>query len=272
VANGYLQAGDAALSRLPVNRVKALAAYDRARAVRPNDLALRRRLLDRYVNLEAYRKAAECLPGPPSSDPALFLAGGQILLYSHRPQEGAALLQLALNATQPNSLARAWTQNNVGYVLADAGYDLPDALRLTQAAAEALAEQSVVIDSVGWAHYRLGHYEEAAFHLEYALRHLRQPTFALWEWLSPGRRGWMLLSAQEIQSLPTIEYHLGAAYARLGRVAGAQRLLRRSVQHDPYYAPAREELRKLRFQLPPAWDEGRLVSAPTPAQPGRNAL
>jgi len=271
VANNYVRAGDAAVSTFPLDRLGAVAAYDRARQLRPQDERLRRRLLGRYVNVEAYRRAAVCLPSEPSRDPALALLGGQILLHSNNPQAGLELLKVALQAAGPNTTSRAWIQNNVGYVLADAGYKLQDALRLTEAATRALPGESIVIDSLGWAHYRLGHYEEAAFYLEYSLRHLREPTFAVLECLALVEATGPLLGPQQVQSLPTIEYHLGAAYARLGRVAPARRMLRRSLEHDPQYAPAKRELEGLRFDLPPAWEDERMACALRETVPGRNA-
>jgi tetratricopeptide (TPR) repeat protein len=51
--------------------------------------------------------------------------------------------------------------NYVGYNLADSGIELERALALIQRAAELEPEADFIIDSLAWAHFRLGNIEEA---------------------------------------------------------------------------------------------------------------
>jgi Tfp pilus assembly protein PilF len=66
------------------------------------------------------------------------------------------------------------------------------------------------------------------------------------------------------KTLPVIEYHLGCAYARQGYVAKARGALRSSLEHDPQYGPAQQELSRLQYQL----QGGVRASA---AEPGRQS-
>ena len=86
--------------------------------------------------------------------------------------------------------------------------------------------QPAYIDSLGWVYYRMGEHRKAAFYLERAIRH-------------GGARN----SAENY-------YHLGAAYARLGKLRLAARALLMALQYDPQYDQAITELRKLRYVLP----------------------
>jgi tetratricopeptide (TPR) repeat protein len=244
VANCYIRAGDASRQQLPVDREAALDAYDRALDLRPGDVDLQRRLADRYASLEVWDRAWACLRNRPSHDADVALLAGQVLLYTGREQEGMKLLLQALSSVPKRTPQRVTVENNVGYTMADAGVQLRAALALTQSALRQRPDQAFIMDSVGWAHFRLGEYERAAFHLERCMRHAHgdplPPAAELLLVPDPSNTG---------QALATYEYHLGATYARLGRIAPARRLLRLSLRHDPQYRPAQEEWELLRYQL-----------------------
>ena len=53
--------------------------------------------------------------------------------------------------------------------LADSGKDLERALALIQRAAELEPEADFIIDSLAWAHFRLGHVDEAWLHIQRAV-------------------------------------------------------------------------------------------------------
>lgn len=63
----------------------------------------------------------------------------------------------------------AMALNYVGYNLADSGKDLERALSLIQRAAELEPEADFIIDSLAWAHFRLGHIEEAWTYIQRAI-------------------------------------------------------------------------------------------------------
>lgn len=109
--------------------------------------------------------------------------------------------------------------NDIGYLLADADKLTAEALPLLQRAVELAPKSGIIIDSLGWAHCRLGDMQRAADLLEQASD------------LAPGNT--------------EIEYHLGAAYAALGRTVEARRQFNRALELNPEFAPARRALEEL---------------------------
>jgi tetratricopeptide (TPR) repeat protein len=101
-------------------------------------------------------------------------------------------LQAAL-AIEPG---RAELLNYLGYGWVNRGERVNEGLALIQQAAESRPDQGYIIDSLGWAHYRLGQYDTAIEYLERASA------------LSPTD--------------PEIIDHLGDAYWRAGRTVEAR--------------------------------------------------
>jgi tetratricopeptide (TPR) repeat protein len=97
---------------------------------------------------------------------------------------------LALFPEQPLVL------NYLGYSWVDQGINLDEGMRMIQRAVEQRADDGYIVDSLGWAYYRIGNYEQAAKHLEHAVE------------LKPED--------------PTINDHLGDVYWRIGRVLEAR--------------------------------------------------
>ncbi len=94
--------------------------------------------------------------------------------------------------------------NDLGYLWADQGKHLQRALRMTRAAVAAEPENAAYRDSLGWALYRLGRYEEALQELERA--------------------------AGKESPDPVILDHLGDAYLAVGRVADARQTWQRALK------------------------------------------
>ncbi len=92
---------------------------------------------------------------------------------------------LELYPDQPHVL------NYLGYSWIDQGANLDEGMRMIKRAVEQRADDGYIVDSLGWAYYRLGDMEEAVKHLERAVE------------LKPED--------------PTINDHLGDAYWRVGR-------------------------------------------------------
>lgn len=97
---------------------------------------------------------------------------------------------LELNPDQPLVL------NYLGYSWVDQGVNLEEAFRMLRRAVDLKGRDGYVVDSLGWAYYRLGRYDEAVNELEKAID------------LKP--------------SDPVINDHLGDAYWRVGRKLEAQ--------------------------------------------------
>ncbi|MCC7046261.1 MAG: tetratricopeptide repeat protein [Alphaproteobacteria bacterium] len=104
--------------------------------------------------------------------------------------EADFLRALELQPDQPYVL------NYLGYSWIDQGINLDRGMDMIRKAVEQRPNDGYIVDSLGWAHYRLGNYDKAAEHLERAVE------------LRPVD--------------PTINDHLGDAYWKVGRVLEAR--------------------------------------------------
>ena len=86
--------------------------------------------------------------------------------------------------------------NYLGYSWVDQGVNLDEGLRLLRRAVELRPTDGYILDSLGWAHFRLGHYDEALREMEKAIE------------LKPGD--------------PVVNDHLGDVYWKVGRKLEAQ--------------------------------------------------
>ena len=99
------------------------------------------------------------------------------------------------------------TLNYLGYTWVDRGENLTEAFDMIRAAVKQQPESGAIVDSLGWAHYKLGEYEKAKENLEKAVA------------LSP--------------SSATIIDHLGDVYWKLGRKREAGFQWKRALEFDP---------------------------------------
>jgi len=237
VALRYLQSAEARLTALPRDVPRAVAELDRALALLPNDEGLRERAAFAYVAARAYDRALPLLreqvladhPEPVRRRYQIMLA--QYLLRSNNKQEGIAICRAVIaeagqlrRAGKMGAFEFALTLNDAGYVLADAGVELERARKAIEAAVELQPLEAAFLDSLGWVLYQQGEYRDAAFYLERAVR---------------------LRERDDAEML----YHLGAALARIWRLADAERLLRRAQWADPSWPVIEEELRRLRRNI-----------------------
>jgi len=99
------------------------------------------------------------------------------------------------------------TLNYLGYTWVDRGENLTEAFAMIRKAVEIQPNNGAITDSLGWAHYKLGQYQEAKTQLEDAVE------------LSP--------------SSATIIDHLGDVYWKLGRFREAGYQWERALEYDP---------------------------------------
>lgn len=99
------------------------------------------------------------------------------------------------------------TLNYLGYTWVDRGENLEEAFDMIRKAVEQQPQSGAIVDSLGWAHYKLGEYQEAKENLEKAVA------------LSP--------------SSATIIDHLGDVYWKLGRKREAGFQWKRALEFDP---------------------------------------
>ncbi len=97
--------------------------------------------------------------------------------------------------------------NYLGYTWVDRGENLTEAFDMIRKAVALEPESGAITDSLGWAHYKLGEYEEAKIHLEKAVV------------LTPASA--------------TIVDHLGDVYWKLGRFREAGYQWQRALDFDP---------------------------------------
>jgi tetratricopeptide (TPR) repeat protein len=91
-----------------------------------------------------------------------------------------------------NDPQNSMTLNYLGYMLADRGVKLEEALGLIKKAVELEPSNGAYLDSLGWAYYRLGKYDQAEEQL--------------------------VKASQRIGTDPTVHDHLGDVYQKTGRL------------------------------------------------------
>jgi len=171
----------------------AIADLKRVVADHPNDVASWSSLGDAYrANdndagaVDAYTHAAKLLNPPQKKDWPLFFARA-VSEQAVKDDAGAeADLQFALKLSpdQPQVL------NYLGYSWVDQGRNLPQAVAMLEKARALSPYDGYIVDSVGWAYFRLHRYDDASKTLQAAVL------------LVPGD--------------PTINEHLGDAYWMAG--------------------------------------------------------
>ncbi len=151
-----------------------------------------------------------------------YVSRGDAYLKAKRWSEAEADLRAAVDLApeEPTAL------NYLGYVWAERGVNLDEAFKLIQKAVDAEGNSGAIIDSLGWAYYQTGDYDNAVIHLERAAQ------------LEPAD--------------PTITDHLGDVYWRLNRKREAGYQWRRVMELEPTPKQASAVEEKLENGLPPA--------------------
>jgi tetratricopeptide (TPR) repeat protein len=167
----------------------------------------------KYADAEAaFGRALQVVPDDPS------LLYGRGLAYAQAGNIDRAIADFRrLLELKPGDVDAS---NALGYTLADANRDLPEAERLIEVARKARPDDPSIADSWGWLQYRLGHLEKA----EQTLR-------GAW-----GR-----------QKDPDIGVHLGEVLASQGDLQAARQVFDAVRRIDPNNAALRAALRRLRL-------------------------
>jgi tetratricopeptide (TPR) repeat protein len=236
----YLQTAEQRLARLPLDRARATHELDRALTLLPDHPTVRSRAGPLYAQAGAYQKALPLLAETPDGtqgaearglDSTMLLA--QCLLQTGQRERGAEICRKEIARALKERRGRdigtaefAMVMNDAGYMLADASIDLPRAAAAIKQALDLSPLQPAFVDSMGWVRLRQGRFKEAAFYLERAVRLAHHEN-------------------------PEMLYHLGVAYARLGRIGEAEKALERARYLDPGYEEVQAELRRLGRELPP---------------------
>jgi tetratricopeptide (TPR) repeat protein len=169
---------------------------------------------------DIYSKGLATVSRPDKSTSTIYYYRG--ICYERAKQwpkaEADFKQSLALLPDQPHVL------NYLGYSWVDQGVNLDEGMRMIKRAVEQRADDGYIVDSLGWAFFRIGNFEDAVKELDRAVE------------LKPED--------------PTINDHLGDAYWRVGRILEA----RFQWAHARDLNPEKEELatieQKLKAGLP----------------------
>jgi tetratricopeptide (TPR) repeat protein len=139
---------------------------------------------------------------------------------------------LELYPDQPHVL------NYLGYSWVDQGINLDEGMRMIRRAVEQRPDDGYIVDSLGWAYYRIGNLEEAVKHLERAVE------------LKPDD--------------PTINDHLGDAYWKTGRQLEAEF----QWSHALALKPEPDEHKKIENKLKNGLPDENATTAEQKTRPG----
>jgi len=164
---------------------------------------------------DVYSKGVDLIPNPEKANWVIFYFRGICYERSKQWPKSEADLKKALELypDQPHVL------NYLGYSWIDQGVNLDDGMAMIRKAVQQRPDDGYIVDSLGWAYYRIGNYDEAVKQLERAIE------------LKPED--------------PTINDHLGDAYWRVGRELEA----RFQWAHARDLKPEPEELPKIEEKL-----------------------
>lgn len=179
---------------------EAIAHLDAAMKAHPDDIDVVTALGNVQRSRKKYEEAAEtysraiALIGdkPASNYWTTFYFRGTAYERAKQWPKAEADLKKALElvpASQPG--ARAQVLNYLAYSWVDQNMNIDEAFTMLKQAVDAAPRDGMIIDSLGWAYFRLGRWDDAVRELEKAIE------------LKPGD--------------PTINDHLGDAYWRAGR-------------------------------------------------------
>jgi tetratricopeptide (TPR) repeat protein len=170
---------------------------------------------------DAYAKALATMPNPDKMAWTLFYFRGICYERSKQWPKAEADLKKALQLfpDQPHVL------NYLGYSWVDKGMNLDEGMGMIKRAVEQRADDGYIVDSLGWAYYRIGKYDDAVKELDRAVE------------LKPED--------------PTINDHLGDAYWKVGRILEA----RFQWAHARDLNPEPEDLTVIQQKLKSGLDE-----------------
>jgi tetratricopeptide (TPR) repeat protein len=170
---------------------------------------------------KTYTKAIDTVPSPDKSNWVMFYFRGICYERSNQWPLAEADMKKALQLYPDQPLVL----NYLGYSWVDKGIHLDQGMDMIRKAVEQRPDDGYIVDSLGWAYFRTGNYDEAVKNLDRAVE------------LKPED--------------PTINDHLGDAYWRVGRTLEAhfQWSQAKDLKPDPEDLPKIEA--KIKNGLPP---------------------
>ncbi len=164
--------------------------------------------------LEGLAKAEQLSTKPEEKAYVSFLRGD---LYQRQKMfdQAEAEFKKVLATTSPTDPQSAATLNYLGYMNADRGVRLEESLNYIKQALTLEPNNGAYLDSLGWAYFKLGKYEQAEENLTKAESHMSTD--------------------------PTVQEHLGDLYQKTGRLKLAAAHWDRAVQEWNKTVPAEQD-------------------------------
>src|SRR6201987_5915934 len=144
--------------------------------------------LKRWDDAQQALDKAEQLSTKPDDKEYVYFLRGSSFERQKKYDQAEEMFRKVLASDPQNSM----TLNYLGYMLAARGVKLEEALTLIKKAVELEPSNGAYLDSLGWAYYRLGKYDQAEEQL--------------------------VKASQRIGTDPTVHDHLGDVYQRTGRL------------------------------------------------------
>ena len=138
---------------------------------------------------------------------------GELYDAEHDTAHAKQAYQKALEIDPNNPLAC----NNLAYLLLENGGDVEEAVSLAQTARRGTPDSSNAADTLGWAFYQKGLYQQSVDLFQEALR---------------------LAQKNHAPENPTVHFHLGLAYEKQQQPEQAKKELERVLQINPNYQNA----------------------------------
>jgi tetratricopeptide (TPR) repeat protein len=169
-----------------------------------------------------YGRAIALIAKPEAKHWTFFYARGTCYERLKKLPQAEADLQRSLKLSADQAL----TLNYLGYTWIDHNRNLRKGLAMIEKAVRLKPDDGYIVDSLGWAHYRLGNFQDAVKYLEQAV--VLRPEDA------------------------TLNDHLGDAYWRVGREREARFQWDQALKLNPEPAEAEKMKEKLERGLPSA--------------------
>ena len=178
-----------------------------------------RRNGDCATAVQSYNAAIALVPNPaPGNWPLYYKRAGCLAQTGNWPAAEADFrFALTLDPNEPRVL------NELAYTYIDRGENLPEALQMIQRAVAAAPDQGYIVDSLAWAYYRMGRFQDA---------------------VAPQEKAAKLMPVD-----PIVTDHLGDIYWAVGRKREAEFQWRRALSFGPGDAEKPRIARKLQVGL-----------------------
>ncbi len=164
--------------------------------------------LRRWKDAEDALDKAEPLVTKQDDRTYLFFLRGEVAERQKHMEQAEQYFQQALNLDPENAM----TLNYLGYMWADKGIKLPEALKMIKKAVDLEPSNGAYLDSLGWVYFKMGDYELAEDNLRSAVN--------------------------RTQTDPTVHMHLGDLYEKTGRIRLAAAQWELSLAEFAKSAPA----------------------------------